>query len=186
MDTFFLLCHEREITGYYARLPVFLFSFLFLFVFVHFDLQNGAYTKCRFFVFFHCGACRRESAHQPDDCNGYGYLLVRVFCTCLGFQANVVEEYGLLTAFQHIFAGLKRTRDQRLASGLKSGQWNLSVTVSFVEEHGLLSALQHIFVGLKRTRDQQLSSGLSYPSLQVEDKRACWLRFGFQHDSYLQ
>ena len=55
-----------------------------------------------------------------------------------------------------------------------------------VEEHVLLSALQHIFAGLKRTRDQKLSSGLSYPSLLVEDKRACWLRSGFQHDSYLQ
>ena len=50
----------------------------------------------------------------------------------------------------------------------------------------LLSALQHIFAGMKRTRDQKLSSGLSYPSLLVEDKRACWLRSGFQHDSLLQ
>ena len=50
----------------------------------------------------------------------------------------------------------------------------------------LLGALQHIFAGLKRTRDQKLSSGLSYLSFQVEDKRACWLRSGFQGDSYLQ
>ena len=69
--------------------------------------QNGAYTKCRFLVLFHCVACRRESAHQPDDFNGYGYFYLRVFCTCLGFQANVVEEYGLLTALQHIFAGFE-------------------------------------------------------------------------------
>ena len=82
----------------------------------------------------------------------------------------------LLSALLHIFAGLKMTRDQELSSEL----------MSFVEEHVLLSALQHIFAGLKRTRDQKLSSGLSYPSLQVEDKRACWLRSGFQHDSYLQ
>ena len=32
----------------------------------------------------------------------------------------------LLSALQHIFAGLKRTRDQKLSSGLKSGQLNLS------------------------------------------------------------
>ena len=62
----------------------------------------------------------------PDDFNGYGYFLVRVYCTCLGFQANIVEEYVLLSALQHIFAGLKRTRDQRLSSGLKSGQLNLA------------------------------------------------------------
>ena len=79
-------------------------------------------AKCRFLVLFHCGACRRESAHQPDDFNGYGYFYVRVYCTCLGFQANIVEEYVLLSALQHIFAGLKRTRDQKLSSGLMSGQ----------------------------------------------------------------
>ena len=76
----------------------------------------------------------------------------------------------LLSALLHIFAGLKRTRDQELSSGLMSCQLRV----------------RHIFAGLKRTRDQKLSSGLSYPSLQVEDKRACWLRSGFQHDSYLQ
>ena len=92
----------------------------------------------------------------------------------------------LLSALLHIFAGLKRTRDQELSSGLMSCQLSLAVSSSFVEEHVLLSALQQIFAGLKRTRDQKLSSGLSYPSLQVEDKRACWLRSGFQHDSYLQ
>ena len=32
----------------------------------------------------------------------------------------------LLSALQHIFAGLKRTRDQKLSSGLKSGQLNLA------------------------------------------------------------
>ena len=30
------------------------------------------------------------------------------------------------SAFQHIFAGLKRTRDQKLSSGLKSGHLNFS------------------------------------------------------------
>ena len=32
----------------------------------------------------------------------------------------------LWSAFQHIFASLKRTRDQKLSSGLKSGHLNLS------------------------------------------------------------
>ena len=31
-----------------------------------------------------------------------------------------------MSASQHIFAGLKRTRDQKLSSGLKSGQLNLA------------------------------------------------------------
>ena len=33
-------------------------------------------------------------------------------------QANIVEECVLLSALLHIFAGLKRTRDQKLSSGL--------------------------------------------------------------------
>ena len=57
----------------------------------------------------------------PDDFNGYDYFYVRLYCTCLGFQANIVEEYVLLSALQHIFAGLKWTRDQKLSSGLMSG-----------------------------------------------------------------
>ena len=32
----------------------------------------------------------------------------------------------LLSALQHIFAGLKRSRDQKLSSGLMSGQLNLA------------------------------------------------------------
>ena len=64
---------------------------------------------------------------QPDDFNGYGYFFVRLYCTGLGFQANIVEEYGLLTALQHILAGLKRTRDQKLSSGwMMSGQLNFA------------------------------------------------------------
>ena len=38
----------------------------------------------------------------------------------------IVEEHVLLSALQHIFAGSKRTRDQKLSFGLKSGQVNLS------------------------------------------------------------
>ena len=33
----------------------------------------------------------------PDDFNGYGYFFVRLFSTGLGFQANIVEEYVLLS-----------------------------------------------------------------------------------------
>ena len=64
----------------------------------------------------------------PDDFNGYGYFHVRLYCTGLGFQANIVEEYVLLSALLHSTAGLKRTRDQKLSSGLMSGQWSLAIT----------------------------------------------------------
>ena len=66
----------------------------------------------------------------PDDFNWYGYFYVRVYCTCLGFQANIVEEYVLLSVLQHFFVGLKRTRDQKLSSGLMSGQSSLAITGS--------------------------------------------------------
>ena len=64
----------------------------------------------------------------PDDFNGCGYFHVRLYCTGLGFQANIVEEYVLLCALLHIFVGLKRTRDQKLSSGLMSGQLSLAIT----------------------------------------------------------
>ena len=53
---------------------------------------------------------------------------VCTYCTGLGFQANIVEEYMLLSALLHIFAGLKRTQDQKLSSGLMSGQLSLAIT----------------------------------------------------------
>ena len=65
---------------------------------------------------------------QPDVFNGYGYFFVRLYCTRLGFQANIVEEYVLLSALQHIFVGLKWTRVQKLSSGLMSGQLILAIT----------------------------------------------------------
>ena len=69
--------------------------------------------------------CSRD---QPDDFNGYGYFHVRLYCAGLRFQANIVEEYVPLSASRHIFAGLKRTRDQRLCSGLMSGQLSSAIT----------------------------------------------------------
>ena len=33
--------------------------------------------------------------------NEYGYFFVRLYCTGLGFQANIVEEYVPLSASQH-------------------------------------------------------------------------------------
>ena len=50
----------------------------------------------------------------------HGYFYVCLYSTCRGFQANIVEEYVLLSALQHIFVSLKRTRDQKSSSGLMS------------------------------------------------------------------
>ena len=61
----------------------------------------------------------------PDDFNGHGYCTF--VCTSLGFQTNIVDEHVLLNALLHIFAGLKRTRDQKLSSGLMSGQSSLTI-----------------------------------------------------------
>ena len=66
---------------------------------------------------------------RPDVFNGYGYFYVRLYCTGLGFQANIVEEYVLLSALQHIFVGLKRCRSKKLSSGLMSCQLSLAITV---------------------------------------------------------
>ena len=57
--------------------------------------------------------------------------------------ANIVEEYVPLSALQHIFAGLKRTRDQKLSSGLMSGQLSSAITglmlLTFTTTHLLTS-----------------------------------------------
>merc|ERR1712107_205368 len=55
----------------------------------------------------------------PDDFNGYGYFYVRLYWTGFGLPANIVEEYILLSVLLHVFVGLKRTWDMKLASGLK-------------------------------------------------------------------
>ena len=70
----------------------------------------------------------------PDNFNGYGYFYVRLYCARLGFQANIVEEYVLLSALQHISAGLKRTRDQKLSSGLMSDQLGLASLVDVARD----------------------------------------------------
>ena len=78
--------------------------------------------------------------HSRDDFNGYGYFFVRLFCTGLGFQANIVEEYVLLSALQHIFAGLKRTRDQKLSSG-----WTLAAFMGPRSLHVEMRMTQFVF-----------------------------------------
>eukprot|EP00448_Togula_jolla_P024662 CAMPEP_0170591762 /NCGR_PEP_ID=MMETSP0224-20130122/12574_1 /TAXON_ID=285029 /ORGANISM="Togula jolla, Strain CCCM 725" /LENGTH=1051 /DNA_ID=CAMNT_0010915643 /DNA_START=49 /DNA_END=3204 /DNA_ORIENTATION=+ len=64
----------------------------------------------------------------PDDFNGYGYFYVRLYWTGFGLPANIVEEYILLAVLLHVFVGLKRTYDQKLSMGVRSGQLNLAIT----------------------------------------------------------
>ena len=93
-------------------------------------MEIGTVSKEHVLTALESSVAREVHGHrrcQPDDFNGCGYFYVRLYCTGLGFQANIVEEYGLLSALQHIFAGLKRTRDQKLSSGLMSGHLNLAI-----------------------------------------------------------
>ena len=63
----------------------------------------------------------------PDDFNG-----------CCTGQANTEKEYVLLCALLHMFVGLKRTRDQKLSSGLMSGSIEFGyhwLDVAHVHDH---------------------------------------------------
>jgi len=64
----------------------------------------------------------------PDDFNGYGYFYVRLYWTGFGFNANIVEEYVLLSAVMHVVIALKRTYDITSGYALNSGKWNLAIT----------------------------------------------------------
>ena len=44
-----------------------------------------------------------------------------------GLQANIVEEYVLLSALLHTFVGLMRTWDQKLSSGPTCGQLKVAI-----------------------------------------------------------
>merc|ERR1712129_602468 len=64
----------------------------------------------------------------PDDFNGYGYFYVRLYWTCFGLPANIVEEYILLSVLLHVFVALKRTWDISLGYPVSSGKLNLAIT----------------------------------------------------------
>ena len=115
-------------------------------------MEIGTVSKEHVLTALESSVAREVHRHrrcQPDDSNGYGYFYVSLYCTGFGFQANIVEEYGLLSALQHIFAGLKRTRDQKLSSGLMSGQLNLAITglmlLTFMTTHLLHSVRRFVF-----------------------------------------
>merc|ERR1719343_1287789 len=81
------------------------------------------------FIVIHAGG-NLHVFKGPDDFNGYGYFYVRLYWTGFGLSANIVEEYILLSALLHIFVGLKRTWDMKLAL-IKSqglGALNLAIT----------------------------------------------------------
>ena len=79
------------------------------------------------------GALRRVCVLRlHGDFNVYGCFFVRLFQTGFSFQANIVEEYVLLSASLHISVGLVRTWDQKLSTGLMSGHLNLAITGSML------------------------------------------------------
>merc|ERR1712048_73427 len=66
----------------------------------------------------------------PDDFNGYGYFYVRLYWTGFGLPANIVEEYILLSVLLHVFVGLKRTWDMKLALVKTQGLNALNLAIS--------------------------------------------------------
>eukprot|EP00434_Breviolum_minutum_P024189 symbB.v1.2.021355.t1/scaffold1839.1/size99268/11 len=66
----------------------------------------------------------------PDDFNGYGYFYVRLYWTGFGLPANIVEEYILLSVLLHVFVGLKRTWDMKLALVNSQGINVLNLAIS--------------------------------------------------------
>jgi len=66
----------------------------------------------------------------PDDFNGYGYFYVRLYWTGFGLPANIVEEYILLSVLLHVFVGLKRTWDMKLALVKSQGIGALNLAIS--------------------------------------------------------
>jgi len=66
----------------------------------------------------------------PDDFNGYGYFYVRLYWTGFGLPANIVEEYILLSVLLHVFVGLKRTWDMKLALAKSQGISVLNLAIS--------------------------------------------------------
>merc|ERR1712200_242942 len=66
----------------------------------------------------------------PDDFNGYGYFYVRLYWTGFGLPANIVEEYILLSVLLHVFVGLKRTWDMKLALVKSQGLNALNLAIS--------------------------------------------------------
>merc|ERR1712091_597543 len=64
----------------------------------------------------------------PDDFNGYGYFYVRLYWTGFGLEANIVEEYILLSALLHVAVATKRTWDISMAYTVASGKLNLAMS----------------------------------------------------------
>merc|ERR1719473_1524229 len=58
----------------------------------------------------------------PGDFNGYGYFYVRLYFTGFGLNANIVEEYLLLSAIMHVVIALRRTLDINLNYAVSTGK----------------------------------------------------------------
>ena len=92
------------------------------------------YSSPSFHFGFHFGLSKRSglyfSCRGPDDFNGYGYFYVRLYWTGFGLPANIVEEYILLSVLLHVFVGLKRTWDMKLALVNSQGINVLNLAIS--------------------------------------------------------
>jgi hypothetical protein len=66
----------------------------------------------------------------PDGFHGYGYFYVRLCWTGFGLPANIIEKLILLSVMLHVFVGLERTWDMKLALVGSQGTSLLNVTIS--------------------------------------------------------
>ena len=81
------------------------------------DFERPRLTRSAVFLIFLIVVLTIGNHHVfkgPGDLNGHGCFCVRLHRTREGRQANIVEEDVLLSALSNIFAGLKRTWDQKL------------------------------------------------------------------------
>ena len=90
----------------------------------------------------------------PDDFNGYGYFYVRLYWTGFGFNANIVEEYVLLSAVMHVVIALKRTYD--ITTGYAPRQ--LLSTCCSEKERSFLFLRASLENALGRTRNKRHQS----------------------------
>ena len=82
----------------------------------------------------------------------------------------------LLSALLHIFAGLKRTRDQKLSSGLMMWSIEFGCHCFIVEEHVLLSAFAAHLRGFEEDSRSEVVFWIEEWSIELNLRLVVWTR----------
>merc|ERR1719183_127283 len=127
-----------KVEGWFGALCYMVLGFMKEIIFTIFGQKNIVFTNDRMgltrsalflFVFIIIHAIGNLHVFLgPDDFNGYGYFYVRLYWSGFGFEANIVEEYVLLSAMLHVFVALKRTWDISINYTIASGKLNLAMS----------------------------------------------------------